>query len=228
MIFTADTNTQNVRSEATFLERANRVWGVNEYTKPIRDHNAVKGTEIENDANNIHALVRTNAVILFNLHKCTLNKEYAFDFLAVLSEDRVQPQIRNFSNFNRISFAALGNFFIENILKDLVSELGGNPNSKFYSLTEQAVDLAKLNNPEEKKNGLQVVSKIRNTFHNRGIHTGYKGTNEKITVEGVTYMFNHNDIVKGNASWDYICHGYACALKTVYELIEIARRGNEI
>ncbi|GJL56861.1 MAG: hypothetical protein NPIRA02_39930 [Nitrospirales bacterium] len=216
-----DKDTTNIRrEEANFLHRACRVWGVNEFVKPIRDHSSVKDTELQKDINNFNALVRTNAVLLWHLHRCTQDAHYASSFLAVTSRDRIQSQIRNFSNINRLSFATMGNFFLENMLRDLVADLGGKPKKNFHDLSEQAVCLAHLANPEEHSDGLRVTSKLRNTFHNRGIH---KGMDESITVKGITYDFKHNDIVKGHASWDYLCHGFACALSTVLELVEKAR-----
>lgn len=62
-----DNNTSNVRPCATLLQRASRVWGVNEFVKPIRDHAAVKDTDLENDANVLHAAIRSNALVLHSL-----------------------------------------------------------------------------------------------------------------------------------------------------------------
>lgn len=218
-----DKDTTNIRRTATFLNRACRVWGVNEFVKPIRDHSSVKGTALQEDVNNFNALVRTNAVLLWHLHRCVEDANYAYSFLVVTSRDRIKSQIRNFSNISRLSFATMGNFFLENMLRDLVDDFGEKPKKNFYDLSEQAVRLAHLANPKEHSDGLRVTSKLRNTFHNRGIHTGYKGLDESITVKGITYDFKHNDIVKGHASWDYLCHGFACALSTVLELVEKAR-----
>lgn len=218
-----DSNTIHIRPTATFLDRACRVWGVNEFIKPVRDHLSVQGTPLQEDLNNFNALVRTNAVLLWNLHRCSVDTDYAYSFLAVTSIDPVKSQIRSFSNISRLSFATMGNFFLENMLRDLVAAFGAKPKKDFYDLTEQAVHLACLTNPKEHNDGLRVISKLRNTFHNRGIHIGYKGTDETITVKGITYNFTHNNIVRGHASWDYICHGFACALSTVLELVEKAR-----
>lgn len=109
-------------------------------------------------------------------------------------------------------------------LRNLVADFGEIPKKNFHDLTEQVVQLACLTDPKEHKDGLRVISKLRNTFHNRGIHSGFQGTDESITLKGVTYNFTHNDIVKGYASWDYICHGLASALSTVLELVNKARR----
>lgn len=218
-----DTNTRHVRPKATFFERACRVWGVNEVIKPIRDHPSVKGSPLHEDLENFHSLVRTNAVLLWNLHHCTTNIAFAYNFLMVSSQDRVNLQIRSFSNMQRLSFATIGNFFLESMLRDLVSDLGEEPKKNFHKLSEQAIRLAELPNSKEQADGLRVISKLRNTLHNRGIHVGYQGRDEKITVKGVTFQFNHDDIVKGHASWDYICHRFTCALTTIYQILEIAR-----
>jgi len=218
-----DTDMTKIRPTATFLHRACRVWGVNEFVKPIRDHSSVKGTPLQEDVNNFNALVRTNAVLLWHLHRCAEDANYAYSFLAVTSRDRIKAQIRNFSNISRLSFATMGNFFLENMLRDLVADFGEQPKKNFHNLSGQAVRLAHLANHKEHSDGLRVISNLRNTFHNRGIHTGYKGMDETIILKGITYDFKHNDIVKGHASWDYICHGFACALSTVLELVEKAR-----
>lgn len=221
--FSPDSNTTNIRPTATFLERVCRVWGVNEFIKPVRNHSSVKGTALQEDLNNFNGLVRMNAVLLWHLHRCSVDTSYAYSFLAVTSMDRIRAQIRNFSNINRLSFATMGNFFLENMLRGLVVDFGKSPKKNFHDLTKQVVDLACLSDPKEHRDGLQVTSKLRNTFHNRGINLGYKGADESITLKGVTYNFTHNDIVKGHASWDYICHGFASALSTVLELVEKAR-----
>lgn len=218
-----DTDTANVRPIATFMERARRVWGVNEFLKPLVNHRSVKGTELHEDAKRFNALVRTNAVLLWHLHNCATNVNYAHTFLCVNSQSRVKSQIRNFSNIHRLSFATLGNFFLENMLRDLVADFGEKPKMTFHKLCEQAIRLAQLPDPKDHINGLRVTSHLRNTLHSRGIHTGYKGKDERLIVKGVVYQFNHDDIVKGHASWDYICHGFACALTTVREIVEKAR-----
>ncbi len=218
-----DSQTNKVRSTATFLERACRVWGVNEFVKPIRDHGKVKGTDLENDANLLSAIVRSNAALLWNLHRCTENEAYASMFLGVSNRVRVKAQIRNFSNVNRFSFVTLGNFYLEWMLRDLVSELGATPATGFHRLAEQGVKLAKLPIPNDQTNALTVVSKLRNTFHNRGVYKGYKGQSERFTLEGVTYEFKDGDIVKGHASWDHCAHGVACALKTILRIVQVAR-----
>lgn len=114
----SDSNTTNIRTSATLLERACRVWGVNEFIKPIRRHPSVKGTALQEDLNNVHALIRMNAVLLWNLHRCAVDIDYAYRFLAVTRIDQIKSQIRNFSNISRLSFATMGNFFIENIFKE--------------------------------------------------------------------------------------------------------------
>lgn len=78
-----DTDTANVRPIATFLERARRVWGVNEFLKPVSNHRSVKGTELQEDAKRFNALVRTHAVLLWHLHRCGESADYACSFLGV-------------------------------------------------------------------------------------------------------------------------------------------------
>lgn len=53
-----DSRTADIRQSATLLQRAHRVCGVNEFVKPIRNHVAIRGTELENDANVMHAVIR--------------------------------------------------------------------------------------------------------------------------------------------------------------------------
>lgn len=217
-----DPDTVNVRREATFLQRAQRVWGVNEFVKPLRYHPRVQNMAIKEDAANFNALVRTNAVLLFHLHRCAEDPAFAAAFLLVDGPNRVRSQIRNFSNIGRLSFAAMGNFFIENMLRDLVSDFGAQPKKKFHDLSKQAVVLASLQSPNEHVDALRVVSMLRNTFHSRGVHAGYKGQAQTLNLRGVMYDFKHNKIVRGHASWDYISHGFACALQTVLEIVEVS------
>lgn len=217
---TPDSNTADVRQEATFLQRACRIWGVNEFVKPIRDHAAVSGTELENDARLIHALVRSNAVLLWNLHRCTEDNAFASMFLGVSSNSRIQPQIRNFSNCTRFGFATLSNFYLEWMLKDIVGQIGGTPEKSFYNLAQQAVNIADISDVDEHLNALTVISRIRNTFHNRGVYVGHQHRSEHFSLEGVQYEFNDGDHVIGCVTWDHLAHGFACSLKSVWEILE--------
>jgi hypothetical protein len=103
------------------------------------------------------------------------------------------------------------------MLKDLVTRLGKEPKRGFYPLAEQAVMLARLPDPQEHVNALTVVSRLRNTLHNRG---HYEGQTQQFNLEGVRYEFNDGEIMRGCASWDHVAHGIACALKSIRHMID--------
>jgi hypothetical protein len=211
-----DSNTSQVRQCATCLERACRVWGVNEFVKPIRDHAAVRGTELENDANVAHAIIRSNAVLLCNLHRCGEDGEFASTYLGVSTTQRIEAQIRNMRNNNRLSFAAMANFCLEWMLRDVVTRLGKCPERNFYPLARQAIQLVDFPRLQEHLNALTVVSRLRNSLHNRGY---YQGQSSSFDLEGVNYEFKDREIVKDCATWDHIVHGLACALKSIRQMI---------
>ena len=152
-----DTNTTDVRMVATRLERARRVWGVNEFIKPLRDHPAVKGTELEHDLDVMHAIVRSQAVLLCLLHRAAEDVTYAAEFLGVQPKpDRVAKQIKNLNSINRLAFAIQSNFCIEWILQHIATELfNQKPNPSFSSLVKQIC---------------YVYGRYGTTQHNRGLH----------------------------------------------------------
>ena len=212
-----DNNTSDVRPCATLLQRASRVWSVNEFLKPIRSHATVKGTDIENDANTLHATIRSNTLVLWNLHCCAHDQIFAYDYLWVTTQDRTAQQIRNLKNLNRLSFAARSNFCLEWMLKDIVVRFDEEPCRSFYRLAMQAVQITGLSSNGRHLEALTVVSKIRNTLHNRGC---YHGPSRRFELEGVCYEFGNGEIVKGCASWDHVAHGLACALKSIRFIID--------
>ena len=114
----------------------------------------------------------------------------------------------------------MGNFFIESGLRDLVCDFGKKPDRKFSDLARQAVRLAKLPNQTSHEDALRVVSMIRNTLHSRGVHSGRSAS---LTIDGVTFDFQSGAIVRGHASWDYLAHGFACAMGTLLRIVEVAR-----
>ena len=89
-----DSNTSDVRPCATLLQRASRVWGVNEFLKPIRGHATVKDTDLENDANTLHAITRSNTIVLWNWHCCANDHIFACDYLALRRKIELRSKYR--------------------------------------------------------------------------------------------------------------------------------------
>ena len=106
------------------------------------------------------------------------------------------------------------NFSIESFLRRYVSP-NGTPEFNYSKLVRQALKLSGLDN-NENYDSLIVLSMIRNTLHNAGIHSH---SSQAIVLQGVKYAFNQGDYVRGDAGWDQIAHAANCALSVVDKMV---------
>jgi hypothetical protein len=216
-----DTDTTNIRPIATRYDRASGLWGVNEFVKPIRDHPSVTGTEIQTASTNLHGLLRFHTTILLNLDRCANDIEFGKTFSYVSDNPRAEARIKEVSSMNRFSFAVMANFFIEVILRCLISKFGSTSPDGFYKVAQKAIELANLPDPQKEHfNALTVLSKVRNTLHNNGVYMGYNETIAHFDLAGVQYSFTHGDVIRECVTWDHLAHGLACALKTTKEILD--------
>lgn len=203
----SDVDVANIRPEATFLQRACRVWGLNERIKPLRDCYVAKvlGTT-GNALDNLNGLVRMHSCFLCHLHCCACDDELAARYLLVDgNKGRIVNQLNNFRNFNRLAFVIQAIFFLEALLSDLVTVRRETPEKNFRAIVNQVRKLYSISG--ERADAFIVLSLIRNTQHNQGIHTSEDKT---ICLQHVEFIFERNRSCK-TATWDHIVYALASA-----------------
>lgn len=123
----------------------------------------------------------------------------------------------------KLSLALLGQFQIENCLRNLARELntGQPPPKAFFSLAQSLV--GRLGLPEGLVADLNVAALIRNSLHSNGIHSGYQGLDTVATLEEVTYEFRHQQRVSC-ATVEHIAHALESSiniLATIFSTPEV-------
>ncbi len=104
----------------------------------------------------------------------------------------------------KLSLVLLGQFQIENCLRNLARELNvRTPGQGFFSLAESLVALLGLSGSLVDE--LNVAALIRNSLHGNGIHSGYQGRDTVTTLDKVTYEFRHQQRVSC-AAVEHIAH----------------------
>jgi len=74
--------------------------------------------------------------------------------------------------FTRLSYTAIFNFQIENLLKNILAILEKkNPPQSFYRILEKILKILSIVNSEEKFDILYSMALMRNCLHSNGIHT---------------------------------------------------------
>ena len=123
----------------------------------------------------------------------------------------------------KLSLALLGQFQIENCLRNLAREMNPDqPSPKaFFSLAQLLV--GHLGLPEDIVADLNVAALIRNSLHSNGIHSGYQCLDTVTTLEEVTYEFRHQQRVSC-ATVEHIAHALESSigiLATIFSTPEV-------
>ena len=111
----------------------------------------------------------------------------------------------------KLTLALLGQFQIENALRNVARELG-LPNSKsFYGLASSALKELGLSGHMDT---LNVAARIRNSLHTNGIHHAYPGEKPIITLKGVSYEFR--DGMKVDCvDCEHVAHALECSVEVL-------------
>jgi hypothetical protein len=210
-----DKNFLEIRPSASLLERGERLWAVNSVASKIRDHEKIKGTELENDAREINQLIRQHSVLLTIYHRCGNDSRLGVELLGLSDIHNIQSTIRNMSNLGRLQFVVMFNFIVESILRKFIRRNNATPEFSYAKVVNQALNLAEIHNKSD-EDAMMVISMIRNTFHDAGTHSF---NNKTLDLQGVTYSFVKGDYVKGDAGWDQIAHAANCALNVIEKIV---------
>jgi hypothetical protein len=124
----------------------------------------------------------------------------------------------------KLSLALLGQFQIENCLRNLVREMTPDqpPPKAFFSLAQSLV--THLGLPDNLVAHLNVAALIRNSLHSNGIHAGYQGLDTVTTLNNVTYEFRHQQKVSC-ATVEHIAHALESSvgiLSTMFSAPEVS------
>lgn len=108
----------------------------------------------------------------------------------------------------RLNLVLVGQFRIENCLKNINSELQIPSQGTGFYKTARAL-LNRLGIPNGNLSIINVPALIRNSLHRNGIHTQQNAT---VTLDGgVIYDFVEGDVVHC-ASWEHIAHSLECSV----------------
>lgn len=123
----------------------------------------------------------------------------------------------------KLSLALLGQFQIENCLRNLAREISPDqpPPKAFFSLARSLIE--NLGLPESLVADLNVAALIRNSLHGNGIHSGHQGLDTVTTLEQVTYEFQHQQRVSC-ATVEHIAHALESSidiLATIFRTPEV-------
>src|SRR5262249_19597426 len=105
------------------------------------------------------------------------------------------------SKTQRLSFLVIFQFQVENLISNLLRELGGTQPKGFYTKAREIV--ARLPDSARKLEILNTPALIRNSLHANGIHHGHGGQSFSITLDGYTFRFDHERKVS-SGGWGHI------------------------
>lgn len=117
----------------------------------------------------------------------------------------------------KLSFVVLGQFQIENALRNLARELGLQDAGTGFYLCASSV-LGALFIPSDRMDILNTAARIRNSLHANGIHRQQHPTEQpRVTIHGVTYEFVDGQPVSC-ASWEHVAHALEASVGVLDEI----------
>lgn len=126
--------------------------------------------------------------------------------------------LQNTANYEKIFFAVLVNFNIENFLKIILQQVQNkNPPNGFYVITKQLLTELQIPDLDEKLNILNTLARIRNALHSHGVHT--QENISSYTIGTQTFEFIKNQEINC-ATWDHILLALEAVINIVDEIVQ--------
>lgn len=117
----------------------------------------------------------------------------------------------------RLGFAVLGQFQVENALRNVGRELRLPSGGTGFYRTAQTV-LTAVGLPSDRLQVLNVPARIRNSLHANGIHhRQHPSEASKVLVNGVTYEFIDGRPITC-AAWEHIAHALEASVGVLEEV----------
>jgi len=165
---------------------------------------------------------------LANIFTNKKNNTFREEFLKSVGSIKDLEQTENIMlNYLRFSILVLVHFKIDNLFQNLLNELNIHFNRGFWNLCNTLIDKISVNQKEDKKEKLILLSYLRNSFHNNGIHRGRSLTK---TLNNLNYSFENGYVVEC-ASWDHIIKAISANIDVLSEILlskEIKSLNHEI
>jgi hypothetical protein len=219
-----------VRQEATYAERAQRL-------KAVREEYITFRKQVERELQldymdgrlvflrNAQSFARSAIVFLHLFQRCGENPQLALNVFGLSSLDGVGRNLKTNSKFIRLSWCAQFNFQLENLFRNILQGLGEDAPRGYWQICRALLNTLQLDNREHYLDVLNIIAYIRNSQHANGTHFGYRQQDSVIEVEGAVFEFRHGEIVTC-ATWDHIAHAWLNILpilRQVYYHDEVLR-----
>jgi len=117
----------------------------------------------------------------------------------------------------KLSLVVLGQFQVENVLRNLARELGlPDTGAQFYRCARAV--LAAVGISSDRMDVLNTAARIRNSLHANGIHRQqHPSESPCVTIRGVPYDFRDGHPVSC-ASWEHIAHALEASVGVLEEV----------
>ena len=203
---------KTIRKTATFEQRAQRLEESRQnyisFRKKIELTFKLKSDDCRiSFLHNTTSLARGAAVLSLAFHRCGVDAEYGVSFFGLSDSSSIGPQVRNMAKFTRLSWCVMFQFQLENLLRNILKELGEYVPSGYYQVAEKIIERLSLPNEKHTIRRLNIIAYIRNSLHNNGIHKAFNQKDTVIQVDKIQFSFRHLKTVKC-ANWDHISHAW--------------------
>lgn len=205
----------------TLAEKASRVREYLEGVLDLRERtNAPEGDARNVMLNNMAAVANGagGALLAFD-YVGQQGEELAAGVFRVPNAEGVKYVANDAVRASRLFLLLETQFQIENGLRNLLRAI--EPQSrlnKFHQIAGRMIELAQLNDADQKKAILMVPAHLRNSMHANGVHHGYREQDTVTTVYGVTYEFRHGQRVSCGG-WGHIVHSLTSSVRVVEGII---------
>lgn len=172
---------------------------------------------------NIISIARSGQMILNLLDSWTKGDEVICQViprligLTTVTVDGVRAAGDMLNKSSRLAFVVLGQFQIENALRNVARELiGPQVTGGFYRIAESVLKALPL--PGDRMQILNTPARIRNSLHSNGIHhQQHPSESPQVSVHGVTYEFQDGQPVTC-AGWEHIAHALEASVGVLEEV----------
>lgn len=173
---------------------------------------------------NTISLTRGAVVLNLAFHRCGTDTEFGVRFFRLSDSSNIGSQVRKMSKFNRLSWCVMFQFQIENLLRNILKELGESVPNGYFKVAEKITGRLSLPNEKHTIRRLNIIAYIRNSLHNNGIHKAFNQKDTVIQVDKIAFKFRNLKTVKC-ANWDHISHawvGLLPVLRRIYYHSDVA------
>ncbi len=174
--------------------------------------------------NSCFAIARSSQMILNLLDSWAIGDEVTRQSipqllgLKTVTKEAVEYCGSTIDKTNKLAFVLLCEFQVENLLANIIRELGLREELGFYQLSKTIIDHFAL--AKEAHDILYLPAAIRNSLHSNGIHKSPKSwADKRVTLDGIEYRFKFDTPVSC-ASWAHIAHALEHSIAVVSDILD--------